>query len=179
MSSHPSHLIYPPHLISHKIYAYAYMKRWQQYAKFGKWVTADESRLSGWYHSEITIGPDPKLIRTGATLQSFFAVTHGKLKFYKLYARMYGAKYDNDVQGWHEHTVGEQKFVCQSIWSHTIIVSRKGTSCNMYVTWLIWVALWLWLLVISRRSIWSAQSNPIIQLHRCADGIVCERTTSH
>ena len=40
----------------------AYMKRWQQCVKFGKWVTADQSRLAGWYHSPCTIGLDPKPI---------------------------------------------------------------------------------------------------------------------
>ena len=44
--------------------AYA-VKQWQDCVKFGKLVTANESRLAGWYHSPCTIGPDPKPIRTG------------------------------------------------------------------------------------------------------------------
>jgi hypothetical protein len=44
--------------------------------RHGKWVTVDESRVAGWYHSCITIGPEPKPIRTGATIHSL-CVTHG------------------------------------------------------------------------------------------------------
>ena len=40
----------------------AYVKQWQQCVHFGKWVTADESRLARWHHSACTIGPDPKPI---------------------------------------------------------------------------------------------------------------------
>ena len=58
-------------------------------------MTADESRLAGWYHSPCTIGPDPKPIRTGATRLSL-AITRGKLQFYKLYARCYGGKDDGN-----------------------------------------------------------------------------------
>ena len=33
----------------------------------------------------------------------------GKLQFYKLYAPTYGGeKHNGDLQGWHEHTAGEQ-----------------------------------------------------------------------
>ena len=71
---------------------------------------ADESRLAGWYHSGTTIGPNDKPIRTGATLH-LLAVTSGKLMFYKLYARTYGGASDGDIQGQHEHTHNEAKFV--------------------------------------------------------------------
>ena len=73
-------------------------------------MTADVLCLAGWYHSPCTIGPDPKPIRTGATLHSL-AVTRGKLQFYKLYARTYSRKLDNDLQGRHSHTAEQQKFV--------------------------------------------------------------------
>ena len=73
-------------------------------------MTANESRLAGWNHSPCTIGPDPKPIRTGATLHTL-AITRGKLQFYKLYARCYGGKDDGDIQGRHQHTVGQQKFI--------------------------------------------------------------------
>ena len=43
------------------------------------------------------ISPDPKQIQTGATLNSL-AIIHDKLQFYKLYARTYGGKHDNDLQ---------------------------------------------------------------------------------
>ena len=63
---------------------------------------ADELHLSGWYHSGITIGLDDKPIRTGATLH---------LLAVKLYARTYGGASDGNIQGWHEHTQNEAKFV--------------------------------------------------------------------
>jgi hypothetical protein len=44
--------------------------RWKECIEFGKWLTFDESRVAGWYHSPITQGPDPKPIRTGATIHS-------------------------------------------------------------------------------------------------------------
>ena len=33
----------------------AYNARWQAIVKFGRWVTADESRVAGWYHSVMTV----------------------------------------------------------------------------------------------------------------------------
>ena len=67
-------------------------------------------RLAGWYHSGITIGPDHKPIQTGATLHSL-AVTRGKLMFYQRYAQTYGGTSDGTIQGRHEHTQNEAKFV--------------------------------------------------------------------
>jgi hypothetical protein len=74
----------------------AYNRRWQEMVKLGKWVTADESRCAGWYPSPSIIGPEPKPIRTGATLHTL-CVTKGPLRTYKLYVRMYGGKTDNDL----------------------------------------------------------------------------------
>ena len=48
----------------------AYNARWQEIVNFRRWVTADESRLTGWYHSVMTIGPELKPIHTGLTLHS-------------------------------------------------------------------------------------------------------------
>ena len=48
----------------------AYVKRWQECIKFGKWLTADESREAGWYHSHCTVGPEPKPIHTGCALHT-------------------------------------------------------------------------------------------------------------
>ena len=79
------------HRTKHGVFEDAYVKRWQQCVKFGKWMTADESRAAGWYHSVCTVGPEPKPIRTGCTLHTL-CVTHGDLASYKLYARCYGGK---------------------------------------------------------------------------------------
>jgi len=67
----------------------AYNKRWQAIVKFGIWVTADKSRVAGWYHSVMTVGPEPKSIRMGATLHTLCA-THGPLRTFKLFVRAYG-----------------------------------------------------------------------------------------
>ena len=50
------------HHVKFGLFEDAYIKRWQECVKFGKWVTADKSHLDGWYHSQITIGPNPKPI---------------------------------------------------------------------------------------------------------------------
>jgi len=55
------------HRLKHGLLEDAYNNRWQAVVDFGKWITADESRVAGWYHSAMTIGPEPKPIRTGAT----------------------------------------------------------------------------------------------------------------
>ena len=88
----------------------AYNKQWQSIMTFGRWVTADESRVAGWYHSPMTIGPEPKPIRTGATLHTL-CVTKGPLRTYKPFARAYGGKTDGDLDGVNEHTVTTQKWV--------------------------------------------------------------------
>jgi hypothetical protein len=53
-------------------------QRWQAIVNFGKLITTDESRVAGWYHSVMTIGPAPKPIRTGGTLHTV-CVTDGPL----------------------------------------------------------------------------------------------------
>ena len=59
--------------------------RWQEIVNFGKWLTMDESRVAGWYKSMMTCGPEPKPIRTGATLHTL-CITHGPLATFKLHA---------------------------------------------------------------------------------------------
>ena len=86
------------------------MKRWQAIVNFGKWITTDESRVAGWYHSVMTCGPEPKPIRTGATLHTV-CVTDGPLSTYKLFARTYGGKTDEDMNKRNEHTVTKLKMV--------------------------------------------------------------------
>ena len=67
----------------------ALCQRWKEYVNFGMWVTFDESRVAGWYNSAMTIGPEPKPIRTDATIHSL-CVSKGDLAGYKLHARTYG-----------------------------------------------------------------------------------------
>ena len=56
----------------------------------------------------MTIGPEPKPIRTGATIHTV-CITTGPLSTYKLFARVYGGKYDQDVDKWHKHISCEAK----------------------------------------------------------------------
>ena len=86
------------------------LKRWQAIVHFGKWITADESQVAGWYHSCMTIGPDPKPIRTGATLHTL-CITKGRLRSYKLFARAYGGKEDQDLDVRNPHTETKLKMV--------------------------------------------------------------------
>ena len=59
----------------------------------------------------MTIGPEPKPIQTGATLHTV-CITKGPLHTYKLFARVYGGKKnDEDVDVWNEHTVTKLKMV--------------------------------------------------------------------
>ena len=64
-------------------------RQWKECVMPGKALTHDESRIAGWYKSAMTIGPEPKPIRTGATLHTL-AVTYGMLAGYE----------------WHEDKVG-------------------------------------------------------------------------
>ena len=34
-----------------------YNRRWQAMVKFCRWMTADEIRIAGWYHSTMMVGP--------------------------------------------------------------------------------------------------------------------------
>ena len=87
-----------------------YNKRWQEIVNFGRWLTVDESQLAGWYHSIMTIGPEPKPIRTGMTLHSLW-VTHGSLRTYKLFGRAYGGRSDEDLDIKHQNTATLQKWI--------------------------------------------------------------------
>ena len=75
----------------------AHNAAWQVHIYFGKAMTYDESRCSGWYPSPCTIGPEPKPIRTGATMHSM-CVTKGPLATYMLHVRVYGGKTDEDIK---------------------------------------------------------------------------------
>ncbi len=71
-------------------------------------MTHDESRIAGWYKKEITCGPEPKPIRTGATLHSL-AVSFGLLAGDKLHARTLGRKNDGDLGMLHDSCMMIQK----------------------------------------------------------------------
>jgi hypothetical protein len=58
----------------------------------------------------MTIGPEPKPIQTGAKLHTV-CVTNGPLSTYKLFARVYGGKSDEDINVHNEHTATKLKMV--------------------------------------------------------------------
>jgi hypothetical protein len=84
-----------------------YPQKWRQYLRHnrnpvnpGKWITTDESQVAGWYHSVMTIGPEPNQFE----LELLFILsvfTHGPLSTYKLFARTYGGKGDEDINRHH------------------------------------------------------------------------------
>ena len=86
------------------------MERWQAIVNPGKWITTDKSRVAGWYHSVMTIGPEPKPIRTEATLHTV-CITNGPLSTYKLFARVYDGKSDQDINQHNKNTVTKLKMV--------------------------------------------------------------------
>jgi hypothetical protein len=77
---------------------------------FGRRLTMDESCTPGWYHGPITQGPEPKPVRTGGTMHTV-CVTDGPLATYKLHARTFGGKTDENLQSRHENVVTTQKWV--------------------------------------------------------------------
>ena len=52
--------------------------------------------MADWYHSAMTIRPEPKPIQTSDTLHTL-CITEGYLRSYKLFARMDGGKDDQDM----------------------------------------------------------------------------------
>ncbi len=76
----------------------------------GKSLMHNESRIAGWYKSEITCGPEPKPIQTGSTLHSL-AVLFGILAGYKLHARMFCGKNDGNLGRQNENCMSIQKWI--------------------------------------------------------------------
>jgi hypothetical protein len=58
----------------------------------------------------MTIGLEPKPIRTGATLHTV-CITDGPLSTYKLFARVYGGKGDKDINVHNRHTATKLNIV--------------------------------------------------------------------
>lgn len=75
----------------------AHCGRWQDLVDFGKWITADESRIAGWCESSTTIGPEPKPVRTGATLHTL-CISKGSLQSCELCAWTHGGKSDAELR---------------------------------------------------------------------------------
>ena len=82
----------------------AYNSRWQAIISFGCWLIADEIRLAGWYHSVMTIGPDPKPIGTCMTIHHQLCVTYGPLRTYKVFVKAYRGRIDEDLEVRHNNT---------------------------------------------------------------------------
>ena len=87
----------------------AFNKKWKECVTFGKWLTFNEIRVAGWYHSPITCGPEPKSIRTVAMIHSL-CVKKGPLASYKVHVRVYGVKSDEELSQSSTHTGTVQKW---------------------------------------------------------------------
>jgi hypothetical protein len=57
--------------------------QWKECVTAGMAMTHNKTHIAGWYKSEITSGPEPKRIQTGAILH-LMAVPFGPLAGYKL-----------------------------------------------------------------------------------------------
>ncbi|KAL3798584.1 hypothetical protein ACHAW5_000574 [Stephanodiscus triporus] len=73
----------------------AFDVRWKTAVIFRWRLTMDESCTPGWYHGPITQGPEPKPVRTSATMHTVCA-TDGPLVTYKLHACTFGGETDED-----------------------------------------------------------------------------------
>ncbi len=105
----------PENMVHHRqkfsVFEDSFNRRWKECLIFlGCWLTFDESRVAGWYHSPITQGPDPKPIHTGATIHSL-AITHSNLASYKVDVCVFGGATDKDLGKQNEYTVTTQKWV--------------------------------------------------------------------
>jgi hypothetical protein len=85
-------------------------RRWKECVTAGKALTHNKRRIAGWYKNEITCGPEPKPIRTGATLHSL-AVSFGILAGYKLHTQTFGGKNDGDLDMQHKNCMTIQKWI--------------------------------------------------------------------
>ena len=85
-------------------------RRWKECVTAGKSLMHDENCIAGWYKNKITCGPEPKPIRTGATLHSL-AVLFGILARYKLHVRMFVGKNDGNLGMRHENCMSIQKWI--------------------------------------------------------------------
>jgi hypothetical protein len=85
-------------------------RQWKECLILRRWLTFDESRVAGWYHSSITQGPDPKPICTSATIHSL-AIMHRNLALYKVHIWVFGGATDKDLGKQNKNTVTTQKWV--------------------------------------------------------------------
>jgi hypothetical protein len=88
----------------------AFNEQWKEAVIFRQQLTMDESRMPSWYHGPITQGPEPKPVRTGATMHTV-CVTDGPLATYKLHTWTFRGKTDGDLQSHHINTITMQKWV--------------------------------------------------------------------
>ena len=84
--------------------------RWKECVTFRRWLTFNASHVTGWYHSPIMQGPDPKPICTGMTIY-LLAIIHGDLATYTLHVRVFDGATDEDSGKDNENTATTQKWV--------------------------------------------------------------------
>ena len=64
----PIHIAY--HHCKFTIVEDAFNAQWKAAVIFGWWLTMDKSHMPGWYNGPTTQRPEPKLVRTGATMHT-------------------------------------------------------------------------------------------------------------
>ena len=91
----------------------AFNKRWKELVTYRLHITFDKNRVAGWYKSSITIGPEPKPIRTGATLSTFDVRYVWPLATYKLHVCTCSGREDEEMNRITKNVEGnsKQKFI--------------------------------------------------------------------
>lgn len=84
--------------------------RCQKIVHPGMKLTGDESRCPGWYHSDMTMEPEPKPVCTGCTLHTL-CVVGGPLAGFKIFVQAYGGQTDEDLTKPTEHCASMQKWI--------------------------------------------------------------------
>ena len=90
----------------------AFNKRWKELVTYGLHIIFDESSVACWVKSSITMGPDPKPVRTGATIH-LICITFRPLSTYKLHVCAYGGREDKEMNKKTKNVKGhsKQKFI--------------------------------------------------------------------
>ena len=90
------------------MFEYGFNRQGKECVMFRCWLTFNESRVAGWYHSPIMQGPDPKPICTGVAIH-LLVIMHSDLVPYKVHVCVFGRATEGDLGKDNENTVTTPK----------------------------------------------------------------------
>ena len=137
----------------------AFNDAWTRHIVFGRRLTFDESRIAGWFHSAITIGPEPKPIRTGAKIHSM-CITDGPLATFMIRVRTYGGKSDETLKKKTQSTGSVQVFI-NLLDEFLTVFKGRGCHVTMDSTYM------GELLALVARQVWKVNVVGSTQTNRC------------